>query len=50
MYYTEKIIDGILYFKSTPKGEWKQKTPKALTEMIKQLRTQIQGLDETPVV
>ena len=38
MYYAEKIIDGILHFRITPNGEWKEFSKEKLTEKVTQLR------------
>lgn len=37
MYYEEKIIDGILHWRSTPTGAWIAKTPEQLTIRIEEL-------------
>lgn len=34
MYYEEKIINGVLHFRSTPKGPWEAVSPERLTEML----------------
>lgn len=34
MYYEEKVIDGVLCWRSTPGGDWKQKNPGQLTQML----------------
>lgn len=38
MYYDEQIINGRLCWRNTPGGEWKQKTPQQLTEMLLEAR------------
>lgn len=50
MYYAEKIINGVIHFKHTPDGEWREKTPEALTEMVEKLRAQLRTLEKTPTV
>lgn len=39
MYYTEKIINGILHYKSLPTGEWRQVSAEEMTR-----RLQVNGL------
>ena len=34
MYYMEKVINGILMFKSTPDGPWKMVYPEVLTTRL----------------
>tara|TARA_R110000851_G_scaffold122060_1_gene251207 strand:- start:149 stop:289 length:141 start_codon:yes stop_codon:yes gene_type:complete len=34
MYYAEKIINGILHCKHTPKGKWIELSKKGLTDKI----------------
>ncbi len=41
MYYEEKVIDGILCWRGTPDGEWKQKTQPQLSEMVESLRAKL---------
>jgi len=38
MYYREEIIDGVLCYKSSPRGEWTPLSAKALTNKIKDLQ------------
>jgi hypothetical protein len=42
MYHDEKIINGILYWRGTPNGEWTQYTLTQLTAKIERLRRQVQ--------
>jgi len=44
MYYEEKIIDGVLHFRTTPNGEWFFKTASQLTETITTLRAEVESL------
>lgn len=34
MFYEEQVIKGILCWRSTPNGEWMQKTPEQLTTLL----------------
>lgn len=34
MYYSEKVISGILHFRTTPDGEWKPFTLEGLTQRL----------------
>lgn len=38
MYYEECIKDGVLCYRTTPDGEWVQKTQEQLTEMLMEAR------------
>jgi hypothetical protein len=38
MYYEEKIIDGVLYWRSTPKGMWTQFSAEELTKKLMEER------------
>lgn len=43
MYYSEKVIDGVLCWRGTPNGAWTQFTAKALTERLAALAEQTGG-------
>ena len=34
MYYEEKVIDGVLHYKTTPSGKWKPLSLEALTKRV----------------
>lgn len=34
MYYYELVINGVLHYRTTPRGKWKEMSPKALTQRI----------------
>lgn len=38
MFYEEKVIDGVLCWRSSPDGEWVKKTPEQLTDALVALR------------
>jgi hypothetical protein len=38
MYYQEKIINGVLMFKTTPNGDWKPISPEELTKRLQKLQ------------
>jgi hypothetical protein len=38
MYYEEKVIDGVLCYRTTPDGEWYQLSAQALTERLMNAR------------
>jgi hypothetical protein len=38
MYYEEQIINGVLCFRTTPKGEWVEFSKEALTAKIKDIK------------
>lgn len=44
MFYEEKVISGILHWRSTPEGEWTAKTAEQLSEKIIEKDVQIQNL------
>lgn len=44
MYYVEKIIDGIYYYKTTPTGEWKELSKKQLANKLISLKNEIEIL------
>lgn len=41
MYYAEKIINGILHCKTTPKGEWRELSKESLTDRIVRMEQQL---------
>ena len=46
MYYEEKFIDGVLYWRGTPDGEWQQYTAKQLTTALFSERAKSKYLTE----
>lgn len=38
MYYEEAIIDGVLSYRSSPRGEWTPFSPMALTARLQQMQ------------
>ena len=44
MYYREKIINGILYCKTTPNGSWREVSNKALTKRLVDLEAKVKEL------
>ena len=38
MHYEEKVINGILHHRSTPRGEWVPFTVEQLTKKVKELK------------
>ena len=49
MYYEECIKNGALCYRTTPDGEWNQKTPEQLTEMLIEARRKANTMPTTPV-
>lgn len=48
MYYEEKLIDGVLHWRSAPDGEWRPMSQERLTEIVQELRRKrIQALFDT---
>lgn len=45
MYYEEKIIDGVLHFKTLPNGSWRQMSLVALTHRVQILEGRIKSLE-----
>lgn len=41
MYYEEKIINGILHYRTNPFDKWTSKTAEQLTTMLEELREKI---------
>jgi hypothetical protein len=41
MYYEERIINGVLHFRSNPNRDWEEMTPLQLTSIIKDCRTEL---------
>lgn len=37
MFYEEKVIDGVLHYRTSPDGDWRAKTAEQLTEMLETL-------------
>lgn len=46
MYYEEKVIKGVLHFRTNPKGEWQQMSPEQLTEKVELLQQRLRNVDE----
>ena len=46
MYYAEKVINGLLYYKTTPNGPWVQMSPERLTEMLLEARKERMAFQE----
>jgi hypothetical protein len=46
MYREEKVIDGILHWRSQPDGVWYQYTLQALTERITQIQRELVKINE----
>lgn len=46
MYYKESIIEGILMFKTSPYGEWKQVSAQELTRRLQNAQDTIMMLRE----
>lgn len=44
MYYKEEVIDGVLCFKNTPKGEWIPLDAEQLTRKIVKLQHEVNRL------
>ena len=41
MYYGEKLIDGVLHWRGTPDGKWKQMSQERLTTLVLELRQRL---------
>jgi len=46
MYYKEKIINGILHYKTTPEGEWKEVSKETLSKRLQEAETKVLKLTE----
>ena len=53
MYYEERVINGVLHFRTQPNGEWRQMSPEQLTAKLlvaqgneKAIRTQVENLSD----
>ena len=46
MYHVEKIINGVLCFKSTPNGEWIPFSVQEITRRLKQTKTSLKNMIE----
>jgi len=46
MYYKEKIINGILHYKITPDGEWKEIPKEILSKRVQGAETEVLKLIE----
>jgi len=44
MYYTEEIINGVLMYKTTPNGAWKQCSIEKMSERIIKMKKEISVL------
>lgn len=45
MYHEEKVINGILCYRTTPTGEWKEFTKQELTERITKYRKALEDIN-----
>lgn len=50
MDYEEKIIDGVLCWRMSPRAEWTPKTPEQLTEMLQDLRDKLTELEDAGII
>ena len=50
MYYAEKIIDGVLCYKHSPRGNWIQMSQAQLTRKVERLQAEVQRLSEPVVI
>jgi len=48
MYYEEKVIGGVLFFKTNPEDKWKNFSNTQYTNIILELRKQLQALRDNP--
>lgn len=46
MYFSEKIIDGVMHCKYTPTGQWHKMDDKRLTAYIVKLKEDVKRLEE----
>jgi hypothetical protein len=46
MFYSECVINGVLCWRDSPKGEWIQKTPEELTTALIEARNETQSSTE----
>jgi hypothetical protein len=46
MYYTEKLINGILYYQLTPNGEWQEVKKEHLSERVVKAEKKVNELRE----
>ena len=46
MYYKETIINGVLYFKITPNGEWKEVSKETLSKRVVEAEAKVKELNE----
>jgi len=44
MYYAEKMINGILHYKTTPYGDWKPKSIESLSNRVVKAEKKVQEL------
>lgn len=45
MYYEERVINGVVCCKTSPNGEWRQLTPRQLTDKIVMLENGLREVD-----
>mgnify|MGYP003692044225 CR=1 FL=1 len=41
MYYAEKIINGVLHYRTHPRGKWREISPLKLTQKILDLQNKL---------
>ncbi len=46
MYYEEKIICGVLMYRSRPVGDWRQCSIESMSERILSLEAKVRGLEK----
>lgn len=47
MYYEEKVVDGVLHYKSSPTEGWVSMTPQQLTTKIMYMKNELKVIEGT---
>ena len=50
MYRQDKVINGVWHFKSTPKGDWKERSKTSLSQEISALQAELKREKENSYV
>lgn len=47
MYYQEKLINGVMYYRTSPDGDWRQMSIEKLSRDYSEMKARIADLEES---